>query len=163
MPTRHHEVTRIEGFSDAVFAFSLTLLVVSLEVPKSLESQLGPVFGIHDYPPAGDGRELMLLYSTGVLLIFGTFVLLYRHARSKRAELEFSPADEVARRFETRAHILSTSLGLASIAIALADRRLVPIAGFLYVLMGPLHAWNGTRHGRALRRLAAATPHHAKR
>jgi uncharacterized membrane protein len=32
---RHHEVTRIEGFSDAVFGFALTLLVVQLEVPKN--------------------------------------------------------------------------------------------------------------------------------
>ena len=31
---RHREVSRIEGFSDAVFGFALTLLVVSLETPK---------------------------------------------------------------------------------------------------------------------------------
>jgi uncharacterized membrane protein len=32
---RGHEVSRMETFSDGVFAFALTLLVVSLEVPKS--------------------------------------------------------------------------------------------------------------------------------
>lgn len=37
---RGHEVKRIEAFSDAVFAFAVTLLIVSLEVPKSFEELL---------------------------------------------------------------------------------------------------------------------------
>ncbi len=33
--TPRREITRLEGFSDAVFGFALTLLVVSLEVPRT--------------------------------------------------------------------------------------------------------------------------------
>lgn len=35
---RGHEASRIEGFSDAVFGFALTLLVASLEVPPDFET-----------------------------------------------------------------------------------------------------------------------------
>ncbi|MDX2436577.1 MAG: TMEM175 family protein [Acidobacteriota bacterium] len=41
---RGGEVSRIEGLSDAVFALSLTLLVVALEVPKTSEDLIA-VFG----------------------------------------------------------------------------------------------------------------------
>jgi uncharacterized membrane protein len=37
MPPHRREVSRIEGFSDAVFAFAVTLLVVSLEVPHTFD------------------------------------------------------------------------------------------------------------------------------
>ena len=37
LPSHRREVSRIEGFSDAVFAFAVTLLVVSLEVPHTFD------------------------------------------------------------------------------------------------------------------------------
>lgn len=45
---RSHEPSRIEAFSDAVFAFTVSLLVFSLEVPKSSEELLK---GMHAFLP----------------------------------------------------------------------------------------------------------------
>lgn len=43
---RGHEVSRIEGLSDAVFGFAITLLVVSLEVPKTFTELMGMMNGL---------------------------------------------------------------------------------------------------------------------
>ncbi|HYN06128.1 MAG TPA: TMEM175 family protein [Vicinamibacterales bacterium] len=217
MPLRRHGVTRLEGFSDAVFGFALTLLVVSLEVPNNVEELLKDMqglvgfalmfamvcwiwyehnvffrsYGLQDqwtvflnclllfvvlfyvYPlkfltaalmrrffgigrdggPAirgdTDGAPLMLLYSSGVVLIFFVFVLLYRHAWKKRATLELTEKEELSLKFGQRAHLISMGLGLTSVAIVLANGNMAAIAGMIYGLMGPLHAWNGYQSGKA--------------
>lgn len=43
---RGEQVSRVEGFSDAAFAFALTLLVISLEVPRSFDGILDQLKGL---------------------------------------------------------------------------------------------------------------------
>lgn len=54
---RGDEVQRIEGFSDAVFGFTVTLLVVSLEVPKTFSELLNTM---HDFFAFAVGFTLLV-------------------------------------------------------------------------------------------------------
>src|SRR3977135_3754504 len=42
---RGREISRVEGFSDAVFGFAVTLLIVSLEVPDTSTELMAPMRG----------------------------------------------------------------------------------------------------------------------
>lgn len=67
------EVSRIEGFSDAVFAFAITLLVVSLEVPKTYHELMEVIRGF----PA---------FAIGFALIFQVWWRHYKFFRTYNLE-----------------------------------------------------------------------------
>ncbi len=56
---RSHEITRIEGFADAVFAFAVTLLIVALEVPHTFEGLMGV---LHEFPGFVASFALLMLF-----------------------------------------------------------------------------------------------------
>lgn len=227
---RHRDVSRLEGFSDSVFGFALTLLVVQFATPmnqadlrntagsfvpfaltfamvawiwylhnqffrrydlqdaytafinsallfvvlfyvfplKSLTLALvGPLTSMDpamlpDIDEMGQAL-VMTMYSSGVVMVFGAFLLLHLHAWRKRVELGLNASELLALRFGARGHMISTGLGIVSLILVWLMPYQTAFAGLIYGLMGPLHGWNGYRAGRAKAALAAApsTSHQA--
>src|SRR5262249_51646541 len=152
----HNLFFRRYGLQDAwtVFLNSILLFVILFYVYplRYLTTAIvGSLGGMAEGTyPKWEGTEsglLMILYSTGVLVIFGTFLLLYRHAWQQRAVLELSPLDEVQLRFRARGHGISAGLAVTSLMLVFTLPSMPMFAGIIYCLMGPLHAWNGYRGG----------------
>jgi hypothetical protein len=127
------------------------------------EALVGPLFGVHTITADVSGpetRALMLIYSGGVLLIFAAFALMHQHAWRLRTALGLNPVEALNLRYSLRAHLISGGLAVVSIILILLSIVLPPalvLGGWVYALMGPLHAWNGTMQGRAEAALAKAS------
>jgi|SRR5689334_7521559 len=212
---RGHEVSRLEGFSDTVFAFALTLIVVSLEVPRTIHELMDVMrgflpfacsftlliwiwhqhnlffrrFGMQDaltvafnaailfvvlfyvYPlkfmfntmfrgfgllqiadpelTAQSVRVVFVIYGLGFVVLFLLFASLYWHALRHRVSLQLTELEVFDATAAIREHFINVSVGLCSIAAAvLLPARQLGLAGFLYMLLGPAHAINGTATGR---------------
>ncbi len=224
VPVRHREVSRLEAFSDAVFGFALTLLVVSLDTPRNTEelrvlvggflpfgltfamvswiwyqhnvffrrygmqdawtvalncmllfvvlfyvfplkyltlTLIGPLtMNLANLPSLDElhGPLVLTVYSAGVLMIFGLFLLLHLHAWRRRVQLELTSLEQVILRYGMRAHLYSARLAVVSLLLVWLKPNQTFYAGVVYGLMGPLHGWNGYQNGRAQERLASIAP-----
>jgi hypothetical protein len=99
---------------------------------------------------------LMAAYSSGFIVIFGLFTVLTYRAWSLRSELELDPVEELVTKNTMRAHGFSAGLGVVVLCVALFGGRFADLAGYLFLLMGPVHAALGVLQGKGVKRLAAA-------
>src|SRR6266568_4842749 len=137
---RSHEISRIEGLSDAVFAFAVTLLVVSLEVPKTFDELAVAMRGFGAFAICfallfivwfnqykffrryglQDALTVCLngalLFVVGYVAVFAVFVVLHLHALQKRSELELNRLEIFDTRNSIQESALNCGVGLMSIA-----------------------------------------------
>src|SRR3954466_10829202 len=69
---RGREVSRLEGFTDAVFAFAVTLLVVALEVPRTFE---GLIEDVQEFPAFVAAFVMLLTFWNGHYRFFRRYGL----------------------------------------------------------------------------------------
>jgi uncharacterized membrane protein len=101
-----------------------------------------------------DGRTLMLLYSSGVVGVFGLFATMHGYAYRHRETLELTEVERLVTRSTIRQHLIHLAFGLASVLLALAARP--ALAGLIYFGIGPVQFLNGWISGRRIERAAAA-------
>ena len=156
----HYMFFRRYGLNDkftiifnSVLLFVVLFYIYPLKFLFSLivNQLFGQITGIIE---ASQASALMIIYSTGYLAIFLIFVILYFHAYNKRDYLELSPYEIFYTRYHIQVYLIHVIISFSSILIALlGGLALIPVAGFIYFLLGPalfLHGLIMSKKGKPL-------------
>lgn len=116
-------------------------------------SRLRPPEGMQLYQLA----NASMVYAAGFIAIFILFALLYRHAYSRRADMQLSELDAFDAITALKHHLLSAGVGLISLLVAaFAPLEFAPLSPMAYSLMGPGHWIFGMRSGNRRKALERA-------
>ena len=99
---------------------------------------------------------LMIVYGLGFAAVFLILALLYVHANRKGAVLHLTPLEAFDTRTSAWQHLATASVGLLSVAIALAlGPAWAGVAGLTYMLIAVVQTVFGMVRGKYRRRLIA--------
>jgi hypothetical protein len=97
---------------------------------------------------------MMIVFSVGYVAVFGVFALLYWRAYTKRDELALNPLEVLDTRTELEEHLLHIGIGILSIGLASRGGRLfAALAGYCYILVGPVMTVHGMRLAKKRKKL----------
>ena len=201
---RGGEISRLESLVDGVFAISVTLLIVSRDVPQNFQDFVNVMwtfpgfiitftflfmiwyahylfhrrYGLEDFKTIllnsllifvilfyiyplkflaevligdfllGNVREeiisfmnmrtIMLIYSSGVFMIWGIITMLYKHAYNHRDILELNNFEKNTTKEYMLVYMILSAYGFISIVLAyFLPLHWSPLAGFIYFGIGP--------------------------
>lgn len=156
---RGEAMTRLETFTDAAFAFAVTMLVFVVLVYvyplKALYSGAfhgftgGYLESYFAFTSAEDIRTMFIIFGSAYIALSGVIVLLNRHALSKKEELELNEL-EVYETISTLRHwIINMVVPGVSILLALTvPDHWLGTAGWVYGIFGIVLPWHGIRRAR---------------
>jgi uncharacterized membrane protein len=214
---RGTDVSRIENLSDSVFAFIITLLVVSLEVPSSFDDLVKTMKGFvtfflcfayllyiwhlhytffrrygltntyvfiinsillfvtlfyiyplkflanillaNIFPDANsavlinvsDAATLMIIYSSGFLVLFICLALFYQHAYAKRHELNLNNKETMITLTSLIEILIICFISFCSLILALFGQA--SLSGMIYFFIGPAEGLIGWYMGRKISKI----------
>ena len=91
--------------------------------------------------------QLIVIYGIGYVAVFVVFSFMYLYALRKRQLLHLSRLDLFDARYAIESNLINIGTGLGSIALAVLGAP-PAVAGFFYLVLGPVRAVHGARSGR---------------
>jgi len=128
------------------------LYVLPAQVPRDARAWFARRSGEPAAIEPGQLSQLIVIYGIGYVAVFIVFSLMYLYALRRRHVLRLTRVDLYDARYAIEANVINIGTGLGSILLALLGAPPV-IAGFFYLVLGPLRAVHGARSGRRRRGL----------
>jgi len=158
----HREFFRRFGLGDGpMVVLNAVLLFVVLLYVYPLKFLATLVFGQLLEPAntapilSSQVSQLIVIYGIGYVAVFVVLTLMYLYALQKRHPLRLTRLDLFDARYAIESNAINIGTGLGSILLALVGAP-PAVAGFFYLVLGPLRAVHGARSGRRRRTLEHA-------